>query len=297
MSSTLAIGSSISSCFYKEDYLEEGEELESLIVGDCKALESMKITCDQIADKLKALTEKAFAIIKKFGSSAVIIEKIFHIKVMNYKHFQKCPFSEDIICKEGKRSFYIKNLKTGQEITFPEIAIHLIRKHHFFFGKKTSKRIDPLEINKMLCIERDRDYRLITIEKTKKIWEFFWGFTVILTEHEERVKRKATEVCVVSAKITAYLLNSAEPVVVNFCEKELEIKGPIVHAFLKSPETNKYIIFGHELTFCSWGGGFQAFELKPISEEVIVLEGDEILLDENDTERPLAKELNRKLNP
>lgn len=68
-----------------------------------------------------------------------------------YMGKQDCPWG----CKTeklGARDFLILNRRIGEYITGGDLIIHLIREHHFFEGRETPYRTDPLRAVRVLEI-------------------------------------------------------------------------------------------------------------------------------------------------
>jgi hypothetical protein len=85
----------------------------------------------------------------------------FAVVLVHYMGSQDCPWSTDWTspCDAGPTGaghrwssvdWRISNLRTGQEMRGPGLAVHLIRDHHFFEGQATRFRVDPRELARLL---------------------------------------------------------------------------------------------------------------------------------------------------
>lgn len=135
-------------------FLGLGEHLEETIARDAQTLKSLGIVHEEIARELENLINPAEATpgrTVRIGS--------FKVKVTIYPGFQMCPWSPDIHqqqCIAGggvshaSVDWHIRNLRTGQEMKGPGLAVHLIGEHHFFQGVGSPYRTDPDALARLL---------------------------------------------------------------------------------------------------------------------------------------------------
>jgi len=157
---------------YPNKYSEVGfmginDKLLEVYHKDKAYLESVNITCQQIADKLNRI------ILEYKEKGEVISSKHFKITDSIYtKGTQTCPFHElDDKDEEipSSNDYEITNNKTGEKFWIAELVIHLIRNHGFFEGPGSSYRIDPETIIRILEIKPYVDYSINYVE------EFYWN--------------------------------------------------------------------------------------------------------------------------
>ena len=128
-------------------FLAPDEDLRSVIMRDNQTLKTLKITHEQIANRLEGLIVKAIKEWDVGREEEIIIENAFKIGAKYYQVKQFCPF--DSKCPYASKNFVIENLKTRHKIIFSELIIHLIRDHHFFEGN-VRYRLDPSEVVQLL---------------------------------------------------------------------------------------------------------------------------------------------------
>ena len=76
-----------------------------------------------------------------------------------HQGFQICPWtpppyrtqcSAGLGIRHGSVDWWLKNLKTSEEIKGPGLIVHLIRDHHFFEGRMSPNRVDPSQLARIL---------------------------------------------------------------------------------------------------------------------------------------------------
>lgn len=133
---------------YVDNFLEKRESLQNIIMSDDKYLKSINITHDQIADALENITMKCL----HCNINNIVINKKYEII---------CEKCDPITCPFQNKLFYpsniifdniltIRNIDSNEEIKFNSILIHMIRDHHFFGGKNTIYRLEPIDIIRIL---------------------------------------------------------------------------------------------------------------------------------------------------
>lgn len=128
-------------------FLGSDEHLEETIDRDAQTLRSLGIVHEEIAKELERLINRAEA-----TPGRPIRIGNFKVTVTIYPGFQMCPWSPDIHqqqCVAGggvshaSVDWHIRNLRTGQEMKGPGLAVHLISEHHFFQGLGSPYRTSP----------------------------------------------------------------------------------------------------------------------------------------------------------
>ncbi len=66
-----------------------------------------------------------------------------HIFMLQYRGTQECPWECELGSAISSMNFLVMDRSTTEYFTFPGLAIHLIRHHHFFEGHGTPFRTDP----------------------------------------------------------------------------------------------------------------------------------------------------------
>lgn len=133
-------------------FLKKYESLQNIIMLDDQYLKSINITHNQIAEIL----ENIYIIRSLNNINNIIINKKFEIIYEKDDDSIICPFQNKFLYPSNKifdDIITIKNLDSNEEIKFNSIMIHMIKDHHFFGGKNTIYRLEPIDIIKILNID------------------------------------------------------------------------------------------------------------------------------------------------
>lgn len=156
-------------------FMAEDEKLFSIIDRDTKMLEKHKVTFDDVASRIAYLFDTS----EKNGQEIVIGDSHFKVEWLQTRGFQLCPWGIldnwhlhqtgspnakryeqfGYLGKKykrfGSRDYKITNLKTGEAVSLPQMAPHLIGDHHFFEGN-TDYRMDPEKLIEVLEISQQK---------------------------------------------------------------------------------------------------------------------------------------------
>lgn len=128
-------------------FLGEDERLIEVIAADEVTLKKLGITFEQVADRIEY-----FIIAVNYPTNKPkIVDSIYEVTGTSWRGMQECPWGDR--GEYSNMDFQIKNTKTGESILFPGLIVHLIRKHHFFEGKKSSYRVEPKRVIEVLGIK------------------------------------------------------------------------------------------------------------------------------------------------
>jgi hypothetical protein len=134
-------------------FLHPSETLTEVRSKDMKTLQHLKISPDQIANKMEILAGKYYRsnyLCPTKSSEPKLIESIFEITGKAFLGSMTCPFhdsSKDPTShSESYSEITIKNKNTGKSIKYNSLMWHLIRNHQFFGGPLSSYRVDPTHI-------------------------------------------------------------------------------------------------------------------------------------------------------
>lgn len=123
---------------------EDRRGLEQIIDHDQGELNRLGITCEEIACKLEELRDLA---LEGLGNYVTIIEGTL-IKADSIRGKLPCPFTHPGVYR--KTVMTLLNEKTGKEILYTDLGIHLIREHAFFQGKGSLFRLEPEDLVDLL---------------------------------------------------------------------------------------------------------------------------------------------------
>ena len=169
-------------------FLGEGESLEAVIEQDRRSLSNMGITHEQIADELERLVLNVkkqrkhllsiakgpeaeyfrrkgapwpdlynpesipqFSLTNLPSTDQGYLADRYHIFVIQYRGLQECPWGCDLgHDTDSSLNIMVVNRDTADSFTYPGLAVHLIRCHHFFEGVGTPFRTDPAKVARVL---------------------------------------------------------------------------------------------------------------------------------------------------
>ncbi len=241
---------------------------------DFKMLEFLKITSQQIADKLQTLILKTELLYNKYTKvselssrpPATFMVGIFKISWLHYSlmHFDTCPFSKvkEKSCEKVRDgSIKIENTSTNQTITINRLQIHCIREHDFFSKEKTTWRLDPVAVCKLLELKPGVNYSKDLV--ITKFWSEYDFSSPCPPRHEATLKKNAIKTINLEQDRTIYVMKTKKVVqeepAINFwgigkanqlCEedskKEIE-KEATLYLHLVSDSGEKFNIKGMEI--------------------------------------------------
>ncbi len=142
-------------------FLGPKESLIEIIKEDTETLKKLGVTHDQIGNKLNYLIDEYVGSIrsKNIGLARpykeVLVDDFLEVSATIYKGYQDCPFkpgTDSKSCGYGSADIHIKNIRKNRGIEFSSLLPHLISDHHFFEGKETIYRLNPLEAVSVLEI-------------------------------------------------------------------------------------------------------------------------------------------------
>ena len=142
--------------YSKAGFLGPDESLLEVIYADDTFIRNLGLRHEDIANRLLYFVNSS-----EWGRTAVV-DKKYKVKVVeaSFGH-QKCPWDdydrgdedEDSIEKLGGSKYQVENMELGESLSFPDLIIHLIRKHCFFEGKQSQYRVDPAQTVRVLEIK------------------------------------------------------------------------------------------------------------------------------------------------
>ena len=108
-----------------------------VIEADTRQLEKLDITREQLAEKMKQITE----LTKPQLGNWIKIDEYLQAKSDDFKGMLVCPWPH--AGRIQKRITTVKNVVNGQTIMWSDLNVHLIEEHGFFEGKGSGFRIEP----------------------------------------------------------------------------------------------------------------------------------------------------------
>ncbi len=155
-----------------EGFLSMTESLRSIVEKDSKVLGTHGVTHEQVAERLEFLMRQAMGYYgfgpckdnRRFYKPGrrMVVGGRFSLDVDLSNGLQECPFSgpsadlppfpflvPGLCCGSGNREISVINLAAGIGFRYTDLAIHLIRDHHFFEGH-TRWRVEPEDAMRVL---------------------------------------------------------------------------------------------------------------------------------------------------
>ena len=152
------------------------ESLESVIIEDAKALDSVGISHKLVADALETVLSSMqeqywrhefnrrtdypmlttprripdFSLGKLPSIDKGYLVGELQGFIVQWRGFQECPWECDVEPRWWSFDFLLLNRRTGEFITGPGMIVHLIREHHFFEGMESPYRTDPIRAIRVL---------------------------------------------------------------------------------------------------------------------------------------------------
>ncbi|MDC7218702.1 MAG: hypothetical protein PQJ59_02115 [Spirochaetales bacterium] len=123
---------------------DDKRDLETIIDHDTGELERLKIDREQIALKLEEIRDLA---LKGLGNF-VTVQEGYLAKADSIRGKIPCPFGHKGVY--GKTVVTIQKKSTGEEMSYTDLGIHLVREHGFFQGKGTLFRLEPEALAELL---------------------------------------------------------------------------------------------------------------------------------------------------
>ncbi|MFH1477534.1 MAG: hypothetical protein ABIH24_08630 [Verrucomicrobiota bacterium] len=135
----------------REGFLGRDErDLAAILQADDEAIRRHGLTHARIARRLLALRQAGW---KGLGEP-VSVPPYFEVCVDAARGTLPCPFGDQ--GSFAKVNTTVHNLKSGKEITFTDLNIHLIAKHGFYEGHGAKFRLDPEQLMETLAMGKIR---------------------------------------------------------------------------------------------------------------------------------------------
>ena len=140
--------------YSKAGFLGQDESLLEVIHADNTFIRNLGLRHEDIANRLLYFVNSS-----EWGRT-IVVDKNYKVEVVESTlGHKKCPWDdydigdEDSIERLGGSNYEVKNMELGESLSFPDLIIHLIRKHCFFEGKQSQYRVDPAQAVRVLEIK------------------------------------------------------------------------------------------------------------------------------------------------
>jgi hypothetical protein len=123
---------------------DDRRPLADILLADDAAVQALGLAHEQIAARMVALREAGIAGLGEF----VDVAPHFEVRVDSVRGRLPCPFGDPGIFP--KTNVTVRNTRTGREITFTDLHIHLVWAHGFYEGRGSPFRLEPKDLAEVL---------------------------------------------------------------------------------------------------------------------------------------------------
>ncbi len=124
---------------------DDRRSVSEIVEDDRRRLAEAGSSCAELAGRMREITEAA----KRQLGGCVKVSDQLEAWVEEAKGALVCPWSHS--GGISKRTTTVRNVETGEIVTWSDLNIHLIEEHGFFEGKGSAMRLDPEELVKLIC--------------------------------------------------------------------------------------------------------------------------------------------------
>lgn len=122
----------------------DDRSFSEVIDADSAELARLGFTSEQLAGRMRQITELA---VKGLGTW-VRIDDEREACVQEAKGSLVCPWPHP--GRYAKRITTVRNIRSGEDISFSDLNTHLIGRHGFFGGRGSMFRVEPKQVAKMI---------------------------------------------------------------------------------------------------------------------------------------------------
>jgi hypothetical protein len=115
---------------------DDSRPLVDIIEADEERFQSLGLTFEGISDKLMRLLQEG----RKGLGEPITVEEKWLVKVDEARGFLPCPFEDGIF---RKITATVTHKKSQSRMSYSELSLHLLKKHHFLEGRGSSFRLEP----------------------------------------------------------------------------------------------------------------------------------------------------------
>jgi hypothetical protein len=122
--------------------------LIDMLVEDDETVKRMDLTHREVAQRMIDLRDAGLRGLGNF----INVEPHFEVRVDSVRGKLPCPFGDPGIFQ--KTNTTVKNLKSGKEVTYTDLHIHMIGSHGFYEGIGSPFRLNPSALISVLEIKK-----------------------------------------------------------------------------------------------------------------------------------------------
>ena len=114
----------------------ETRKLGDIIEADEAHVRRLGVTHGQIAERMRELREKG----KAGLGEPISVPPHFVVQILSVRGKMPCPFRDG---SHRKTTIWVRDTRTGREVMFTDLGIHMIEQHGFYQGVGSPFRCDP----------------------------------------------------------------------------------------------------------------------------------------------------------
>ena len=122
--------------------------LIDMLVEDNETVKRMDLAHKEVAQHMIDLRDAGLRGLGNFIS----VSPHFEVRVDSVRGKLPCPFGDPGIFQ--KTNTTVKNLKTGKEVTYTDLHIHMIGSHGFYEGRGSPFRLNPEDLVAVLEVKK-----------------------------------------------------------------------------------------------------------------------------------------------
>lgn len=122
----------------------ERRKLIEILTDDQGTVNSLGLSHEMIAQRLRAITEKA----RDGWGDPVIVDGKFSVEVNEVRGKIPCPWGHPGLYP--KTHVKLEKIETGETLIWSDLGIHLVEEHGFYQGRGSPYRLDPPEVKRIL---------------------------------------------------------------------------------------------------------------------------------------------------
>jgi hypothetical protein len=143
--------------FSQGGFLGEGERLEEVLAADRELVARLEVVAGDLTAPLDRLLAAAEASRFRWAREGAVV-----LRVVVFRGFQLCPWTPNPPdqCTAGDGvahasvDWRARNLRRSVALSGPGLAVHLIRDHGFFGGRRMPTRVDPEALARLVELAR-----------------------------------------------------------------------------------------------------------------------------------------------
>jgi hypothetical protein len=122
----------------------ERRKLIEILIDDQGTVNSLGLSHEIIAQRLRAITEKA----RDGWGDPVMVDEKFNVEVNEVRGKISCPWGHPGLYP--KTHVKLEKIETGETLIWSDLGIHLIEEHGFYQGRGSPYRLDPPKVKRIL---------------------------------------------------------------------------------------------------------------------------------------------------